>query len=305
MTTQEVPYMVRIGGVTHGYDTPGGLKVVLNGLNINIRKGEFVTLVGPSGCGKSTLLRLILGEERPLIGSVHVADKLKKKPGTDVGIVYQQYAVFPQLTAIQNIALGPILQETSTVQRWLEPVWPGQRAKIRKIWERAEQHLEMVKLGEAGDRYPHELSGGMRQRVAIAQALMTDPPVLLLDEPFSALDAYTREQLQLDLAVIWEETGMTVVMVTHELEEAIFMGTRFMVLSQHFMSEVKDGNGGAKVVFDVAIPEPTPRNKTFKEAPLLNEIHNRVLHDSAFQKQTDGGVVHTGNFILEHPDSVK
>src|SRR3989344_3627800 len=118
MTSATTDYIVEVGGVTHGYQTPAGIKVVLNNLNLRVQKGEFVTLVGPSGCGKSTLLRLILGQERPIAGSIRVAGEIKTEPSTNVGIVYKQYAVFPHLTALENIALGPVLRETHTIERW-------------------------------------------------------------------------------------------------------------------------------------------------------------------------------------------
>ncbi len=190
--------------------------VALDGANLTVRAGEFVTLVGPSGCGKSTVLDLIAGLTRPTAGTVSVDGKPVTGPGPDRSIVFQQYTLLPWRTAQANIEFA------------LEAV--GGWSKAERA-ERARQYLELVGLTEFADRYPHELSGGMKQRVAIARSLSYEPGVLLMDEPFGALDAQTRERLQEELIDIWRRTGTTIVFITHDIEEAVFLGERVAVMS--------------------------------------------------------------------------
>ena len=221
-------------------------KCVLEDIDLKIREGEFCTIIGPSGCGKSTLFRLILGEERQTAGSLLVDGQPIGHPDETRGIVYQQYSLFPHFTVIQNIRLGLILQ-AELLQRF---------TKRRQFQREAAEYLERVDLVEHANKYPHELSGGMQQRVAIAQALITKPKILMMDEPFGALDAMTREAMQVYLLQLWEETKMTILFVTHDLEEAVFLGTRVIVLSQHYHDKRGDGynNRGARVVADYKLP---------------------------------------------------
>ncbi|CDR02466.1 ABC transporter ATP-binding protein [Streptomyces iranensis] len=187
----------------------------LDGIDLEISAGEFTVVVGPSGCGKSTLLDLLGGLTRPTSGRILLDGEPVTGPGLDRGIVFQQYALLPWRTALGNVEFG--LEATGVPRR--------RRA------ERAREYLDLVGLSGFEDRHPHELSGGMRQRVAIARSLAYDPDVLLMDEPFAALDAQTRELLQDELLRIWERTGKTVVFITHGIEEAVYLGQRVAVLT--------------------------------------------------------------------------
>jgi NitT/TauT family transport system ATP-binding protein len=184
-------------------------------ISIDLPAGEFLVLVGPSGCGKSTLLDLLGGLSTPSSGRILLDGKPITGPGLDRGIVFQQYALLPWRTARKNIEFG------------LEA--KGLPAAVRR--ERAEKYLELVGLQSFADRYPQELSGGMKQRVAIARSLAFDPEVLLMDEPFAALDAQTRESLQDELLRIWKATGKTILFITHGIDEAIYLGQRVAVLT--------------------------------------------------------------------------
>lgn len=190
--------------------------VALQGLSIDISAGEFTTLVGPSGCGKSTVLDLIAGLAKPSTGTLTIDGRPIIGPGLDRSVVFQQYTLLPWRTARANIEFA------------LEA--KGGLSKAERA-ERAETYLELVGLSEFGGRYPHELSGGMKQRVAIARSLSYEPEVLLMDEPFGALDAQTRERLQEELISIWQRTGTTVVFITHDIDEAVFLGQRVAVMS--------------------------------------------------------------------------
>jgi len=190
--------------------------VALDGLDLEVSDGEFLTLVGPSGCGKSTVLDLLSGLAAPASGSVEVDGRQVTGPGLDRGVVFQQYTLLPWRTALGNIEFA------------LEAVGRSGRAERKRI---ARDYLELVGLAEFADRYPHELSGGMKQRVAIARSLSYEPEVLLMDEPFGALDAQTRERLQEELLQIWRRTGTTIVFITHDIEEAVFLGQRVAVMS--------------------------------------------------------------------------
>jgi NitT/TauT family transport system ATP-binding protein len=187
----------------------------LEGIDLQIAAGEFVVLVGPSGCGKSTLLDLLGGLTRPTGGRILLDGAPVTGPGLDRGIVFQQYALLPWRTALGNVEFG--LEATGVPRR--------QRAT------QAREFLDLVGLSGFEDRHPHELSGGMRQRVAIARSLAYDPDVLLMDEPFAALDAQTRESLQDELLRIWQRTGKTVVFITHGIDEAVYLGQRVAVMT--------------------------------------------------------------------------
>jgi len=190
--------------------------VALEGLDLTIKAGELFVLVGPSGCGKSTVLDLISGLNKPAAGTIRVGDRVVEQPGLDRGFVFQQYTLLPWRTAQGNIEFA------------LEAAGGLRRAERR---ERARHYLDLVGLTEFADRYPHELSGGMKQRVAIARSLSYEPEVLLMDEPYGALDAQTRERLQHELLAIWRRTGTTVVFITHDIDEAVFLGQRVGVMS--------------------------------------------------------------------------
>jgi NitT/TauT family transport system ATP-binding protein len=196
------------GGPAHRF-------TALEDITLDVRPGEFLALVGPSGCGKSTLLDLLGGLAAPTSGRILLDNRPIEGPARDRGIVFQQYALFPWRTAAQNVEFGLDIA--------------GLRAKERR--ERAMQYLELVGLSAFAGRYPHELSGGMKQRVAIARSLAYDPEVLLMDEPFAALDAQTRETLQGELLRIWRTTGKTILFITHGIDEAVVLGQRVAVMT--------------------------------------------------------------------------
>lgn len=235
-----------------------GNKQILNHVNLRIAAGQVVALVGPSGCGKSTLLRAILGTHPPRSGEILANGRRVTRPGRDVGIVYQDYSLYDFLNARDNVAFGLMLDQTSLSHRFFQPfAWRRLRQTHR---HQSAELLHKVNLSEAAMLFPTEMSGGMRQRVAIAQALIMRPKLLLLDEPFGALDEATREELQLMLLRLYdenvqaiarhEEPPYTILIVTHELNEAIYVADRVIGLSQYH----EDGRAGATVVYDRPAP---------------------------------------------------
>ena len=192
-----------------------GDKTVLEDINFSIQSGEFVTFVGSSGCGKSTLLRLIAGLDHPSSGSIHVDGSTVQGPGPDRGMVFQKYSLYPWLNAADNVSFGMRLQGMTS----------------NDVRDRTSYFLEVVGLQDAATKLPRELSGGMQQRVAIARALATNPNVLLLDEPFGALDLQIRETMQDFLLNLWQRTGLTVLLITHDVEEALVLAQRVHVLA--------------------------------------------------------------------------
>ena len=187
----------------------------LRDANMSVHKGDFVCLIGASGCGKSTLLRIMAGFEQPTSGQALMWDKPIEGPEPSRGVVFQDYALFPWLSVRDNVGFGPRSRGRSR----------------QEIKETAERFIELVGLSNFADLYPHQLSGGMKQRVAIARVLANDAELVLMDEPFGALDAMTRERLQDELTEIWSRTGLTVLFVTHAIEEAIFLADRVVVMS--------------------------------------------------------------------------
>jgi len=221
----------------------------LRRVDLTIDKGEFVCLIGASGCGKSTLLRIIAGFEQPTSGHVEIYGHPVTAPGSDRGMVFQDYALFPWLTVRENVAFGPKQKGLSAV----------------KVKEIADQYVDMVGLTAFAERYPQQLSGGMKQRVAIARVLANEANILLMDEPFGALDALTREQLQDELLQIWARTGVTVIFVTHSVEEATLLADRVVVMSA----------GPGRVDADIPIRLERPRDVS---SPAFNEVR-RALTD--------------------------
>lgn len=211
--------------------------VALDRVNLTVRAGELLTVVGPSGCGKSTVLDLIGGLTKPTTGAVTIDGKEIRGPGPDRSVVFQQYTLLPWRTARGNIEFA------------LEAV--GRLSKKERA-QRALEYLELVGLTEFADRYPHELSGGMRQRIAIARSLSYEPGVLLMDEPFGALDAQTRERLHTELVDIWQRTGTTIVFITHDIEEAVFLGQRVAVMNAR--------PGTIRTIVDIALEDRHDRN---------------------------------------------
>jgi NitT/TauT family transport system ATP-binding protein len=282
-----------IQGVTQAF----GSKRILHDVNLRIPRGQFVSLVGPSGCGKSTLFRAVVGTHLTQQGEVRVFSaggppegQRVTGPGRDRGIVYQKYALFPFLTALENVAIGLTLDRTSLPFRWFRPfAW---RRKNREHLERAGEMLRRVRLGDALHLYPHELSGGMQQRVALAQAMVLQPAIILLDEPFGALDESTREELQLMLRELNEQNQeavtrgeappLTLLIVTHELNEALFVGDRVVGLSQHWdwESEGYREFPGATVLYDRPAPVSALKNaRDFDQFKAQREEIRRVVFE--------------------------
>ncbi|MCH5510304.1 ABC transporter ATP-binding protein [Pseudomonas syringae] len=222
-------------------------QVVLEGLNLDVAEGEFCTLVGASGCGKSTFLRLLLGQESPSSGVITLdGTPLRNEPDASRGVVFQRYSVFPHLSVLDNVALGLELPRSP----WLGRLFGQAKGEAR---EHAAQLLGKVGLGHALDKYPTQLSGGMQQRLAIAQALIMKPRVLLLDEPFGALDPGIRKDMHHLLLDLWRETKLTVFMVTHDLSEGFNLGTRLLVFDKVRHDPHAPGAYGARITYDIPL----------------------------------------------------
>ena len=234
----------------------GGHQVVLNHIDLTVPEHEFISVVGPSGCGKSTLLRLALGSEGPWKGTVRANGEEVRHPDRSRGIVFQKYSLFPHLTVLENVIFGLELDDTWLLQKYL--TWPWYKRTFHKRHvETGMEYLKTVKLDEHAKKYPHQLSGGMQQRVAIAQAMVMKPNILLMDEPFGALDPGTREALQVTIVETFQEQDITIFFVTHDLEEAAYVGGRLVTLSQFYTPEDGGEPEGSKVVIDVPTPEGT------------------------------------------------
>jgi len=246
MRNAERPRVV-IRGVSKRFQVGDGEVEALARIDAAIEKGAFVCLIGASGCGKSTLLRVVAGFEEPTTGEVLVEGKPVTAPGSDRGMVFQDYALFPWMTVRQNIGFGPR-------QRQLP------RKEVEDI---ADEFVKLVGLERATNRYPSQLSGGMKQRVAIARVLANNANILLMDEPFGALDALTREQLQRELLQIWARTRVTIVFVTHSVEEAALLADRVLVMSA----------GPGRIESDITIDLPRPREVS---SPEFNAVRREL-----------------------------
>jgi len=226
-----------------------GDHVVLERLNLQINEGEFCSMVGASGCGKSTFLRLLLGQEKPSKGTITLDGKpLTAEPDSRRGVVFQRYSVFPHLSVLDNVAIGIELPQSPLFGRLFG-------AKKRAARERAAEMLEKVGLGHALQKYPAQLSGGMQQRLAIAQAFIMQPRVLLLDEPFGALDPGIRKDMHALLLQLWGETRMTVFMVTHDLSEGFNLSTRLLVFDKVRLDPQAPNAYGARITYDIPLNE--------------------------------------------------
>ncbi|NJK29719.1 MAG: ATP-binding cassette domain-containing protein [Acaryochloris sp. RU_4_1] len=251
---QQNPYLI-IEDVSKVYNTPQGPYTVLSGINLTVTEGEFICLIGHSGCGKSTLLDMVSGFRQPTFGQVRLKNERIYQPGPDRMVVFQNYSLLPWMSAFDNIYLA------------VKTVYSA-KPKAEKI-AIVREHLEMVGLTEAADKRPHELSGGMKQRVCIARALAIRPQVLILDEPFGALDAITREEMQEELLKIWQEHQVTVLMVTHDIDEALILADRIVMMT----------NGpGAQIGEIVTVPFTRPRDRTrIMESPDYHHLRNQAL----------------------------
>ena len=224
-----------------------GDQVVLERLNATVREGEFVTVVGASGCGKTTFLKMLLGTESPSRGELLLDGKpLPSEPDESRGIVFQRYSVLNHLTALENVMLGGELQAS----RWLGISMGKKRKQLRQA---ALQMLESVGLDHAADKDPHELSGGMQQRLALAQALIKRPRILLLDEPFGALDPGIRADMHKLVLSLWKEQNLTVFMITHDITEGFYLGTRLWVFDKPRLDPQAPNAYGAKVTYDLPV----------------------------------------------------
>ena len=232
----------------HGRGLDHDIKV-LDDVNLNIGDGEFVCLLGPSGCGKTTLLRLIAGLDQPTSGEVIADGEVVKNPSGDRAVIFQQYSLFPWLTVLENVMFGLNLKKDRTKEENLKA---------------AERYLESVGLIDFKDSYPHELSGGMKQRVAIIRSLLNHSPILLMDEPFSALDMQNRHMLQEQLIGVWKRFKNTIVFVTHDVDEAIYLADKIVIMDKN--------PGKIKEVFDVDMPRLRKR-----ESEEFIKIQEEVL----------------------------
>ena len=241
---------VQIKNVRMVFDTRNGEMVALNGVDLDIYENEFICVVGPSGCGKSTLLNIIAGLTQPTSGTVLCNGKEVTGTGTDRGVVFQQYALFPWLTVKKNVKFALEMRGI----------------KGKEADEEAMKYLEKVDLVKFADHYPKELSGGMKQRVAIARAYAANPEVLLMDEPFGALDAQTRTQLQTELLDTWEKDRKTCFFITHDVDEAIILAQKVIIMSAR--------PGRIKEMVDIDIPYP--RTQETKMSPRFMELKNHI-----------------------------
>jgi NitT/TauT family transport system ATP-binding protein len=241
---------LEVSDLRKSYTKNGSTLAILDVPNFAVREGEFVTVIGPSGCGKSTFLHIMGGFIPSDSGSIRVYGVEVKGPGPDRGMMFQEFALFPWKTVAGNVAWG------------LE----AQNFPKDKIEEIVARYLEMTGLSDFSNHYPAELSGGMKQRVALARVLAFDPKVLLMDEPFGALDAQTRESMQEEVTRIWERTRKTIVFVTHDIEEAVYLGDRVIVLSAR-PGRIRD---------EVKIDLPRPRGLEIKKSIQCHEYRNHI-----------------------------
>jgi NitT/TauT family transport system ATP-binding protein len=246
--------LLTIDSLTQSYVDPytGGVTEAIGDVTLEIGDGEFVALLGPSGCGKTTVLNVVAGFIEASGGTVAVGGTPVRGPGPDRGVVFQDFALFPWLTVESNVAFGLKMQGVPRAERR----------------ERAGKMLELVGLDGFGAKYPHELSGGMRQRAGVARVLVTDPSMMLMDEPFASIDAQTRRQLQQEVLRIWDASRPTVLFVTHDVDEAIFMADRVVVLSGR----------PSNVVADIRVPLERPRPwRDVQSDPAFIDLRDELL----------------------------
>jgi ABC-type nitrate/sulfonate/bicarbonate transport system ATPase subunit len=251
-STRATAHKLEVRGVFKTFKQEAKSTIALQNIDLHLKKSEFVSIVGASGCGKSTLLNIVAGLIQPCAGKVLVEGSPVQGPGADRGMVFQGYTLYPWLSVANNIAFGLKLRHLSKAQ----------------IKERVSYYLDVVGLTQFAKAYPKQLSGGMKQRVAIARALANEPEVLLMDEPFGALDAQTKEQMQQFLLELWEQTRVTVLMITHDLEEAVFLSQRVYVMSAH-PGEIRQM---------VIIPLPHNRNLDMKLSPEFIQVKRHIIN---------------------------
>jgi NitT/TauT family transport system ATP-binding protein len=253
---------IQINAVNKIFSTGGREVVALKNINLDVQRGEFICLLGPSGCGKSTLLNAVAGFSSPTTGSILVDGKPVQSPGPERGMVFQEYALFPWMTVEKNIAFGLEIKKMPKAQ----------------ISEKVGALLEMLNLQDFRDRYPKDLSGGMRQRVAIARVLALDSPILLMDEPFGALDSLTRRNLQDELLRIWMEFKKTIIFVTHSIEESIYLADRIVVMTYR----------PGTIKKDIRVTMPHPRDPSSAEFnDLKKELSLLVMEEQSRHNQEE------------------
>ena len=250
MAGEERSVKVKIDNVRRVFNTRNGEMIALNGVSLDIMENEFICVVGPSGCGKSTLLNIIAGLLEPTSGKVYCDGKEVTGTGTERGVVFQQYALFPWMTVKKNVMFGLNLKGI----------------KGKEAEDIAMKYIKMVQLEDFVDHYPKELSGGMKQRVAIARAYAVNPSILLMDEPFGALDAQTRTQLQTELLETWEKERKTCFFITHDVDEAIILAQKVIIMSAR--------PGRIKEIVGINIPYP--RTQETKMTPEFLELKNHI-----------------------------
>jgi len=256
---------VSIQGVSKVYPTPKGPYTVLQDVNLSVNEGEFICVIGHSGCGKSTLLNMVSGFAQPTEGTVTVGRKQVTKPGPDRMVVFQNYALLPWLTVFENVYLA------------VDAVDPNKmEAEKRDIVKR---NLAMVGLTEAMEKKPTQISGGMKQRVSIARALSITPEVLILDEPFGALDAITKEELQEELLKIWNDNRCTVLMITHDIDEALFLADKLVMMTNGPAAKIGE-------IMEIPFSRPRDRDRIMEDPQYydlrnyaLDFLYNRFAHD--------------------------
>jgi NitT/TauT family transport system ATP-binding protein len=250
------PVVLEVDQVGKSFQSPQGQVIeAMRGISFNVHRREFVCVIGPSGCGKSTLNRIIAGLDHPTQGELRLDGDPIREPGADRGMVFQHYTLFPWLTVQRNVMFGLLMNGY------------GERRAQRE----ASQWIDMVGLSSFEEHYPHQLSGGMKQRVAIARALANQPRILLMDEPFGALDAQTRAQMQSYLLQIWQNVNVTVVFVTHDLDEAVYLADRIVVLSRN--------PGQVKELIEVPVPRPRSQNQFLDPEFLATKQHlDHLIH---------------------------
>ena len=258
------PVALEVRGLTKRFETPRGVVTALDDVSFQVHKRELMCVIGPSGCGKSTLVRILAGLETPSSGEVRVYGEPVSGPGSDRGMVFQGYTLFPWLSVKENVMFGPRMAGKSAFSAERE----------------AREWIDLVGLAKFENAYPHQLSGGMKQRVAIARALANQPRVLFMDEPFGALDAQTRCKMQSYLLDIWKNVDITIVFITHDLDEAVFLSDRILVL---------DANPGrVHEVVEVPVPRPRSEAQLFDPAFMATRKHiDGIMHPpGSEQKET-------------------
>jgi len=252
------PVVLKLRQLGREFDGAQGTIVAIDDITLDVHQREFISVIGPSGCGKSTLIRVVAGLEEATTGAVLIDDKPVRDPGADRGMVFQSYTLFPWLTVAKNVSFGLKMKGVSK----------GKAKEVAMHW------LEIVGLADFSEHYPAQLSGGMKQRVAIARALANEPRILLMDEPFGALDAQTRGTMQAHLLRIWESVDVTILFITHDLEEAIYLSDKIVIL----------GARPGRVLETVEVPVPRPRSTDqFLSGPFLatkKRLEELIYHDS-------------------------